>query len=386
MNRFDYVISGAGCAGLSLICRMILSGRFDDCTILLIDKDEKNNNDRTWCFWEKDNGFFQHLVHNQWNNISIINNQTHLTIPIAPYCYKMIRSKNLYSYAHSIIASAKNVTVVNATVEKIGSDKNGAFVLSGSHKYYGNKVFNSIPFSLQPQHGKHHLLQHFKGYFITASKPVFNPNTATLMDFRVKQFNDTRFVYTMPFDNQSALIEYTVFSQQVLNNKVYDEELKSYISDKLHVNDYTITETEYGIIPMTNSRFTFNPAQNAYNIGTAGGQTKASTGYTFQFIQKQTQQIVHDLISGKAPSSLQSSRFNFYDSVLLNILSKNKLEGNKIFTTMFQNNNPYRVLRFLDNESSFIDDLHIFKSLPIKIFAKAALQELATTSLLKINS
>ena len=53
------LFSGAGCASLSLLMRMIRSGKFTDKKILLIDKEQKNKNDRTWCFWETQNGFFE---------------------------------------------------------------------------------------------------------------------------------------------------------------------------------------------------------------------------------------------------------------------------------------------------------------------------------------
>ena len=39
--------------------RMIKSGKFADKKILLIDKEPKTKNDRTWCFWEKQDGFFE---------------------------------------------------------------------------------------------------------------------------------------------------------------------------------------------------------------------------------------------------------------------------------------------------------------------------------------
>ena len=42
--------------------RMIKSGKFSDKKILLIDKEPKTKNDRTWCFWEKGNGFFENIV------------------------------------------------------------------------------------------------------------------------------------------------------------------------------------------------------------------------------------------------------------------------------------------------------------------------------------
>lgn len=392
MKSFDYIISGAGCAGLSLACRMALSNKFSDKQILIIDKEQKNKNDRTWCFWEKENGFFEDAVCKHWDYIDVLNEDKHLHINISPYKYKMIRGLDFYKYAQKIISSVKNITTINADVEKINSVEGGVVVKTNGEEFFGEEVFNSIPFSnqthnlskssakggesLKVRKGKYYLLQHFKGYFIKTPKPAFNIDTATLMDFHVKQFDDTRFVYTMPFTETSALVEYTVFSPQVLNHWEYDEALKNYLQDILKINDYEITETEFGIIPMTNERFDFNPSKNVYNMGIAGGQTKASSGYTFQFIQKQTSQIVADIIAGKKPKSINKSKHTFYDSVLLNILSNNKYHGNKIFTTLFEKNNHNRVLRFLDNESTLMEDVSIFCTLPIRVFAKAAWVEI----------
>ena len=58
------------------------------------------------------------------------------------------------------------------------------------------------------------------------------------------------------------------------------------MGDFLGLDNYTIVEEEFGVIPMTNTNFPFFK-DGMYYIGTAGGQTKASTGYTFRFIQKQ---------------------------------------------------------------------------------------------------
>ena len=55
-TQYDYIIAGAGCAGLSLAVHMIHSGKFSDKKILIVDKDDKQKNDRTWCFWEKEPG------------------------------------------------------------------------------------------------------------------------------------------------------------------------------------------------------------------------------------------------------------------------------------------------------------------------------------------
>jgi lycopene beta-cyclase len=56
------------------------------------------------------------------------------------------------------------------------------------------------------------LLQHFRGLEIRAAKPVFNPEVAILMDFRVSQENGIHFMYVLGYDEYTALVESTFFS------------------------------------------------------------------------------------------------------------------------------------------------------------------------------
>jgi lycopene beta-cyclase len=180
----------------------------------------------------------------------------------------------------------------------------------------------------------------------------------------------------MPFTENRALIEYTMFSPSLLQTEQYDEGLEGYIRQHLKIEDYKITDTEFGVIPMTNHRFITNEG-NIINIGTAGGQTKASSGYTFRFIQKNSAAIVQQLIKAGNPFiTKENERFHFYDSILLNILHHNSLPGKSIFTDLFKKNKTQNVLRFLDNESSFTEELKIISSLPTWPFLKAALRQL----------
>ena len=66
INRhFDIIIVGAGAAGLSLLYRL-LNSSLKNSKILLLDKNPKNQNDRTWCFWEKKEGLFEEIVFKKW--------------------------------------------------------------------------------------------------------------------------------------------------------------------------------------------------------------------------------------------------------------------------------------------------------------------------------
>ena len=374
---YDYIIAGAGCAGLSLAVHMIHSGKFSDKKILIVDKDEKKQNDRTWCFWEKEAGLFEPVVYQKWKQVWFHGEQFSKLLSLLPYEYKLIRGIDFYNHCFDLIKKHSNIDILSGDVKEIRTDEQGATMTLNDKKFSANFIFNSILFDKPVLKKKeYYLLQHFKGWMIESEKPFVNPEEATLMDFRVNQQHGTTFVYVMPFSATKALVEYTLFSEKLLEPGQYEDGLKEYIANNLRVDSYKITETEFGIIPMTNHRFPVNEG-NIINTGSAGGQTKASSGYTFRFIQKHSAAIVNELSQGKHPAIKPTKRkYHFYDSVLLNILQYKTVPGKIIFTNMFKKNKPQQVLRFLDNESSLSDELKIISSLPTWPFLKAALKQL----------
>jgi len=357
---------------------MIRSGKFADKKIVLLDKEPKTKNDRTWCYWEKEQGFFEEIVYQKWNTVSFLSNEFSSAMDISPYQYKMIRGIDFYNYCFTEIAKHPNIEVYYGNIDN-WKYENGevVFVIDNTSYNFGKaEVFNSVYEPDTNDKSIIRLLQHFKGWIIETEEPSFKVSEATMMDFRVSQQHGTTFCYVLPFSNTTALIEYTLFTKELLPAEEYDKALTNYIQTYLGITNYAVKETEFGIIPMTNEKFRFN--KHGWQIGTAGGQTKASSGYTFQFIQKQSQQIVDCLIAGKSLHTVPSApkRFRFYDNTLLYILYHNKLPGDKIFTQLFQKNKPQQVLRFLDNESSIKDELKIISSLPTWPFLKAALKQL----------
>jgi lycopene beta-cyclase len=378
-NHYDYIITGMGCAGLSLAIHMIKSKNFSDKKILLVDKDRKQHNDRTWCFWEKQAGLFDSIVYRKYDKAWIHNGNYSQLLELAPYQYKLIRGIDFYEYAFSLIRQHENFTILNTNVDEIGNDQQTAWVRSGNEKFTAAFIFNSILFEKPVMKTKEYwLLQHFKGWIIETETPVFNTGEATLMDFRVSQKHGTSFIYIMPFSPTRALVEYTLFTEELIGITQYDEAIKTYIDKYIQPGNYKVMEEEMGVIPMTNHRF---PAVNQHiiNIGTAGGQTKGSSGYTFRFIQKHSARITESLVKKKNPFIAMPTgpaRFRFYDSVLLRILKQQRYPGNKIFTTLFRKNDTRQVLRFLDNESTYGDELKIISSLPTLPFLKAAIKQI----------
>ena len=379
MKRYDYIISGAGAAGLSLLMRFMQHSAFEEKKILVVDKAPKNKNDRTWCFWEKQPGVFEKIVHHQWQQVKFHSAFIDSLLDLTPYTYKMIRGIDFYNYVYSEASNHKNIEFLYGNVQAVGNAGNEGMVVVDGEQYTAPYVFNSIQFnkSAVPP-GKYYLLQHFKGFVIETEAKHFNPSQATLMDFRVSQSSGTSFVYVLPTSENKALVEYTLFSEQLLADSEYDVVLKEYILKVLGIKDYDIIEQEFGVIPMTNIKF-LKRVDNVINIGTLGGQTKGSSGYTFQFIQKHSDKLIDDLLKNgmvEDNESFSNKRFKFYDSTLLNILSGKKLTGEKIFSDLFGKNPAERVLRFLDNETTLEDEINLMAALPQIPFMKAAMQEL----------
>jgi lycopene beta-cyclase len=360
--------------------RMIRRDKFTGKKILLLDKEPKTKNDRTWCFWEKENGFFDEVVYRKWDQVSFLSKEFSSAMNIAPYQYKMIRGIDFYQYCFTEIAKHSTIEMVYADVKNWEYEKDDLILKLNDSEFRlfdsGTQIFNSIYKPGEQNKKSIRLLQHFKGWLIETVKPSFDTAKATIMDFRMHQQHGTTFAYVLPFSATSALVEYTLFTKELLPPEEYDKELGNYIHSFLGIDEYTVKEQEFGVIPMTNEKFSF--AGNGWQIGTAGGQTKASSGYTFQFIQKQSQQIVDYLLTGKNLNNLPAAptRFRFYDNTLLYILYHNKLAGDKIFTQLFKKNKPQQVLRFLDNESSVINELSIIASLPTWPFLKAAIRQI----------
>jgi lycopene beta-cyclase len=209
------------------------------------------------------------------------------------------------------------------------------------------------------------------GWFIKSEEAVFNTEQATFMDFSVAQKGNTRFMYVLPTSKIEALVEYTLFSKSLLKQNEYESEIENYIQ-KLGIENYTITEKEQGSIPMTCYPFWKKNTKRVLNIGTAGGWTKASTGYTFKNSNKKSTEIVSFLQTKNDFSTFhKTTKFWFYDLLLLDILDRHNELGSIIFSSLFKKGNPALIFKFLDEETSLIEDLQVILKCPTMIFIKA---------------
>ena len=276
MREFDYIIIGGGCAGLSLAYELNLHQKLKDKTLAIIEPRDNYTKDKTWSFWKIFSHNFEDCVKKSWNNftINIPKHTKHLECKNTPY--QTIDSGLFY----------------DKTIKALKQNKNIFFLKNLNEININNSfIFNSVE-STANSKGK--LWQHFSGFEIETKKDFFDEEIFNLMDFDCEQKDSVHFFYTLPYSKKRALVE-TTWISDLKNSSLqdYDDQLNNYIKDHLKIKDFTINYKEVGAIPLFNIDYIKKP--NQINIGTVGGMTRLSTGYTFLNIQEHSKYIRKNL-------------------------------------------------------------------------------------------
>jgi lycopene beta-cyclase len=378
MKHYNYIFTGAGLSALMTVYKMALSGKFKDKTILLIDENIKQTNDRTWCFWKEQDSIWEKSISKKWDSALFANADFRRNLDLSPYQYNMIQGLDFYNQVFDRILNEPNICFINQKVIDINEVLTHVYVATETDSYTCDSLFNSVYIKAEVENQtKYPLLQqHFIGWFIKSEEPIFTPEQATFMDFSVEQKGNTRFMYVLPTSKTEALLEYTLFSQQLLKKSEYEQEIQNYIQ-KLGINNYEIVEKEQGSIPMSCYPFWKKNTTRVLNIGTAGGWTKASTGYTFKNSDKKSTQLTaflqtdHDL-----QKFHQKTKFWFYDLLLLDILDRHNDLGASLFSSMFKKGDSTLIFKFLDEETSLLEDIQVMLKCPRMPFIKALIRSI----------
>lgn len=378
MKQYDYIFTGSGLSALMTVYKMILSQKFQTKSILLLDENAKQTNDRTWCFWEQKETLWENSISKKWNSVLFANADFKRNLELHPYQYNKIQGLDFYNQLLELIVNQKNIDFVQEKVLAIEESESIVLVKTESQSYSCSQVFNSIynPSLVTNQSKYPFLQQHFVGWFIKTEKPIFNPEQATFMDFSVAQKGNTRFMYVLPTSETEALLEYTLFSKDLLSKEEYETKIENYIQE-LGIQNYKIVEKEFGNIPMTCYPFWKHNTQNVINIGTAGGWTKASTGFTFKNSDQKSTELVSFLETQTDFRKFhKKTKFWWYDLLLLDILDQKNETGADIFSALFQKGNAPLILKFLDEKTSFWEDLQVIWKCPKGLFINALLKRL----------
>jgi len=387
----DLIIAGAGCAGLSALWHVMHSaGR--DRRIVVIDRDFEPVDDRTWSFWGTPTTPFASLADRTWDQVQVRfpgwESTQQLRGPAWPgeptrRTYTRVRRRD---YDRAILEEARqrpNVLFVAHDIIDIRDEPDGGVDEFAEGELRAPVVFQSARLSPDGSAAavRHPLRQHFGGWEVRTERPVFDPDVVTLMDFDTRQHDGTSFFYVLPDQPDRALVEHTMFSLDTRSDAFHDDQIRARL-EALGAGDVSIDRREYGSIPMEDRSLSQRWGAHIWNIGTVGGRTKPTTGYTFQRIHAQTRHLVDGWASGRGPQPLPGApaRFGFADRILLNILHHRPELGRPIFERLFRATSIDDVLTFLDEESSLAADARLVSRLPWSPFLRAAVAEMRTST------
>ena len=371
MKKYDYILAGGGCAGLSLVYHL-LDSSLKDSTILILEPTLGEVPNKTWCYWNTA-ALPIHPVAARfsWNSFYLQQGKQQHQHGFEKLSYYHLNSHDFYAHVLEKIKNFPNVHFLKEEVSTIRCIKNEVYVeTKTSGTYSSSYVFDSRNFvSTDTQNI---LNQVFIGLRIKSQTAVFDPNSLGLMDFDTASSSGFDFIYTLPFSSQEALIEYTAYTSEARGAEALLNSLKDFLKQKYGALAYEITFQESGQIPMTTRVQSQTSGQRHVRIGTAAGWTKPSTGYTFAQIQENCNQLVTRLEMG-ATQDLRfprKSRFIFYDNILLSIAHHwpKRLPG--VFINLFSTSSPDLVFRFLSEKTTFLEEIKLLSRLKFGIFLK----------------
>ena len=165
---YDYIIIGAGASGNHLALAMLDDEYFSDHKILIIEKSEKTENDKTWSFWEDEKGKWDAITRKQWRYANVYGFDEEINIDLKTLRYKMLRSVDFYKYAKDRLKKAKPFTYINDEVLDVDENQQKVSVKTANQTYEATHVFDSRLPDMKKIKASNAttILQHFKGYFI----------------------------------------------------------------------------------------------------------------------------------------------------------------------------------------------------------------------------
>jgi lycopene beta-cyclase len=370
---YDIIIAGGGMAGLSLAYRLAQKPELQAWQVLVVDQQFDKGYDKTWCFWTQAPQRYRAWASAEWPSLTVAGPQGNKTQALAPYRYLQVRSGDFYRQMLAALDAAPNITLLATPIENLQTQDRQAILTTPEGQYRAAWAFNSLLDPAQIPATALTLKQHFLGYRLRSEHAAFRPDAATLMDFDLPQKGQVRFCYVLPYSPQEALVEFTVFSQQLLARAEYEAALEHYLQRRLGVSSYSVQQRELGVIPMTDYAFPRWPSPRVRNIGTAGGFTKPSTGYTFANVQADTQALADQLAGRGHPRALAppSPRYRFYDQLLLELIQNRPAEARQSLQALLLRNPLPLVLKFLDEQTTPAEEVQLFAQLPWGYFLQA---------------
>jgi lycopene beta-cyclase len=365
----EHLIAGAGCAGLSLAVRLASRPVAERGRILIVDPRTTLGGDRIFCAWRGRPHPFASAITHRWARWKVIGARGEVVRALPSRPYEHVDSRALAEAALARLARAEGVEVrLGTAVHAIEDEGDWVRARTDAGEVRARVAWDArggAPIT-RPSHDDVRWVQHFVGWVVRTERAIFDPSTATLMDFRVSQERGPHFVYVLPYAPDEALVEDTYFSEAPLAEAEYEATILTWL-ERAGAGGYRILRRERGAIPMETAPMAERGAPRIVPIGLRGGAAKPSTGYAFSFIQRHADALAKVARDGVRPPpkvAVRSRVATFFDRVFLSYLRRHPRAAPEVFGALFARTPPAALVRFLSEEGGVRDHLAVMNGVP----------------------
>lgn len=369
----DVAIVGGGLAGLSLACHLLSQGFAG--RLLVLEGRKSYVHDRFWCSWSAPDHPFRECVTATWRQWRVGHGGAERIQASDGQPYQCIPSGLLYAEAARRIKAAANAELrLDCQVVAVDDHGDHAEVsLADGTRVRAAMAFDSRLPSPHPRGAaapdvpEVDWVQDFLGWRVRTERPVFDPQTVTLMQFASRR-DDVRFVYVLPFSATEALVEATAFAPGAVAEADHATALRAHMGDLSRGGDYVVVDQERGCVPMSTRRApTVRPGARVVPIGTAAGMVKASTGYSFEAVQRWSAAVASELVAGRALSHhpARSFRSSCMDRMFLAFMRRHPERMPSLFLRLFERVPAEAMVRFLSDRASLRDVTNVVMAMPV---------------------
>jgi lycopene beta-cyclase len=373
---------GAGLAGSLMF--FALKKRCPTLEIEVFDPMNKNRPSKTWSFFRNDlNDQFLELLREaplfEWSHYVVKFPKYSRTLEL-PYC--SLRSEDWYAFLDEKYNFSQKILWPPPkdleAPDALEPEKKSHKFSPGPEDYFISATGWG---PLDPNQKVR--WQKFVGLTVKLSAP-HQLNGPILMDARVNQKTDYRFMYVLPWSPTEVLIEDTYYSDSFeLDLKGLTTEILCYAKNQgFEVSE--VLKTEHGQLPLFLTRPAPQKQSHSIRLGAGGQFFHPLTGYTFPFVAMQVDCVSKMISEGASQKEIQRQilkiarrhSFSQYFYRYLNRMLFLGIAGPERYTLLqhFYSKDPVLIQRFYSGKTKLSDMFSILWGRPFPLPPKVGIK------------
>ena len=375
----DAVVIGAGVAGVSLVSHLAASPwRYR--RVLLLDRDEAPLTGRAWSFWAAGPRLADAAVSRSWATAAIYAAGGYHRVALDPYRYSFVRGSDLMQVHRHLLRQAPRFERRTTTVRSVasGSATQPAVVRTDAGEVTARWVFDSR----RPDSGPAATMV-FRGHEIAFDRPLPDQGTVTFLDFRVPRSDALTFAYLLPIAPHRAIVDLVELvgpserdrHPSGTGGEPARESLDRYLREVRGLSDWSVMRTEQDALPLRPTATRPRRSSRILAIGRAAGLLRASTGFAFDRIQRDSVRITESLVNHDDPGTgwRPPRRHAWLDAVFLQVALHEPEHVETAMARLFRQPSAALPLAFLDGDTSLEQEAQLIRHLPYRPFLRGAL-------------